>query len=214
MGRRALAVTLLSGIAFAVSACTATPEPSDPPPQTPPRAEAVRMAVVGDSITAGDSRDLNDGIPGPLSWTSYAAGPEVEFVGGWAEWGATTERMADAVSGPFDADVLVVLAGTNDVSTRSHDDTGASLLEIVDAAGIDRVILSSVPPNDHARESTTELNAFLRSFAGAQGWEWVDAAAPLRSGDRFQPDMTSDGVHPSETGARALGEAIGAAVAE
>lgn len=172
------------------------------------------MAVVGDSITAGDSQDLNEGVPGPLSWTSYAAGPEVEFVGGWAEWGATTERMAEAVTEPFDADVLVVLAGTNDVTTRSHQDTAANLVEIVETAEVDRVLLSSVPPNDHARERTTELNAFLRAFAAEHGWEWVDAAAPLRDGDRFQPDMTSDGIHPSEAGARALGSAIGAAVAK
>ncbi|GAA2179712.1 hypothetical protein GCM10009847_14900 [Leucobacter tardus] len=205
---------LLAGMALAASACAGPPPPSAPPHRDEPDSDAVRMAAVGDSITDGDSRDLNGGIPGPLSWVSYAESRDIEFVGGWAEWGATTDRMASAIPGPFDADVLVVLAGTNDVSARSHREIGASLRDIVHTAAIDRVILSSVPPNDFARAETVRLNAYLRTFSEEQGWEWVDAAAALRDGDGFEPEMTSDGVHPTAAGARVIGEAIGVAVAE
>jgi hypothetical protein len=42
----------------------------------------------------------------------------------------------------------------------------------------------------------------------------VDAPAALRDGDRFADGMTLDALHPTETGARVLGAAIGGAVRE
>ncbi|WP_309132292.1 SGNH/GDSL hydrolase family protein [Brevibacterium sp.] len=196
--------------------CDASPTREPPSPFPEPTAGAVRMAAVGDSITDGDSIDLASGRPGPQSWVSYAVGSDVEFVGGWAEWGATTERMAESVRGPLDADVLVILAGTNDAGWIEHEQIGANLERIAEKADVDTVLLSSVPPIDSASSSTTELNAYLEHLAAEQGWAWVDAAAGLRNseGERFAEGMSYDGVHPTEQGARVLGEAIGEAVVE
>lgn len=196
-----------------VGCATAAPPPREEPPQLPePTASAIRMAAVGDSITDGDSIDLAGGIPGPQSWVSYAIGPQIEFVGGWAEWGASTERMAEAVRGPFDADVLVILAGTNDAGWLEHDRIGENLDRIAEQAAVDTVVLSSIPPTDFAGDTKAELNAYLERLAERQGWVWVDAAAGLRAGDAFAEGMSYDGVHPTEEGARVLGEAIGPAV--
>lgn len=179
-----------------------------------PETDAIRMAVVGDSITDGDSRDFAGGVPGPQSWVSYAVGPEVDFVGGWAEWGATTEAMVQGVTGPFDADVLVILAGTNDVAWTPHEEVGTHLVDIADTAGTDEVVLSSIPPNEFSLGGTAELNAYLESLAHEQDWFWVDSAAGVRDGDRYVEDMSYDGIHPTEAGARVIGEAIGEAVRE
>ncbi|RBP65504.1 GDSL-like lipase/acylhydrolase family protein [Brevibacterium sanguinis] len=203
----------LAAACLVLGGCTAPPAPS-PHPLSEPADGAVRMAAVGDSITAADSIDLAGGRPGPRSWVSHAVGPEVEFVGGWAEWGATTEQMAHGVQGPLDADVLVILAGTNDAGWVGHERIGANLDRIAEEAGVGTVVLSSVPPIDSASRSAVELNAHLERFAGEQGWVWVDAAAALRDdeGERFAPGMSDDGVHPTQQGARVLGEAIGEAV--
>lgn len=179
-----------------------------------PAADAIRMAAVGDSITAADSRDIAGGVPGPGSWVSYAVGPEVEFVGGWAEWGASIARMADAVTEPFDADVLVILAGTNDVGWTAPEEIDAGLRTIVDRAGVDAVVLSSVPPLDGAVEEAERMNAELEDVAHRHDWTWVDSAAGLRDGGAFAEGMSVDGVHPSDAGARVIGEAIAPAVVE
>ena len=179
-----------------------------------PEADAIRMAAVGDSITDGDSRDFAGGVPGPQSWVSYAAGPEVDFVGGWAEWGASAEAMAQGVTGPFDADVLVILAGTNDAAWTPHEEVGRHLVDIAETAEIDEVVLSSIPPNAFSLGGAAELNSSLEDLAHQQDWVWVDSAADLRDGDGYADEMSYDGIHPTEAGARVIGEAIGEAVRE
>ncbi|MFH5823375.1 SGNH/GDSL hydrolase family protein [Georgenia sp. AZ-5] len=210
MRRRA---TWLAAVAVLAACGTpGTPGDASAPMPRETSAGAVRMAAVGDSITAADSPDLAGGDPGPGSWVFHAAGGELALAGGWAEWGATTAQMADGVT-PVEADVLVVLAGTNDAGTGvPFEDTAANLAEIVETVGAPRVLLSAVPPIDADPRSATELNAALRELADRRGWEWVDAPAGLRDGDRFAPGMASDGLHPTEAGARVIGEAVREAV--
>lgn len=73
---------------------------------------AVRVAVVGDSLSAGRSRSLGNGLDDE-TWMTYADGDGIEFAGGWARAGARPEQMAAAVRPVGSTDVLVVLAGTN-----------------------------------------------------------------------------------------------------
>lgn len=172
------------------------------------------MAAVGDSLTEADSPDIDRGDPGPQSWVSYAIGSDIEFVGGWASWGAPTQAMADAVDIPFDADVLVILAGTNDSGWTPFEITAANIETIVKTADVEIVVLSSVPPLDGAPENAVQLNRQLEPLAEQNGWIWVDSAAGLRDGDQFADGMAYDGVHPTETGARVIGEAIREAILE
>lgn len=210
MPRRRHVLALLT--LLAVVGCSGAP-PAQEATTARPGSGAIRMAAVGDSITDADSPDLAGGVPGPQSWVSYAVGEDVAFVGGWAVWGARTEEMADAV-GPVDADVLVILAGTNDAFGGAHSEIGANIARIAANAGVEQVVLSSVPPIDGSPASATDLNAFLEPFAAQQGWAWVDSAAGLRDGEVFADGMAYDGLHPTEAGARVIGEAIGEVVRE
>lgn len=202
----------LAGAALVLSGCGgASSSPQDPPPTPEPGAAAIRMAAVGDSITDADSPDFGGGEPGPQSWVSYAVGEDVEFVGGWAVWGASTAQMAQEVEA-LDADVLVILAGTNDAGTMPHPEITANITTIAEQAGVDDVVLSAVPPIDAAPASATELNESLADLARAQDWTWVDTPAGLRAGEQFADGMADDGLHPNEEGAQVLGEGIGEAV--
>jgi lysophospholipase L1-like esterase len=173
----------------------------------------VRLAAVGDSITQADG-DVSAGVLGPASWLSTAVTGDVVLAGGWARPGATTADMLAAV-GPVDADVLVVLAGTNDpgrglTAARTAD----NIRGIVERVGVDDVVLSSVPPRDADPAVAVATNEALADLAEDEGWVFVDAAAGVRTGDRFAPGMTTDGLHPSEAGAAAIGTALRRAVRE
>ncbi|QCR20086.1 SGNH/GDSL hydrolase family protein [Agrococcus sp. SGAir0287] len=202
----------LAVVGAGLVACSQTPS-TTAPGASEGATDVVRMAVVGDSITDADSPDLASGALGAQSWVSYAVGDGVAFAGGWAQWGARTAQMADGVAGPLDADVLVILAGTNDAySDDLAADVGAQLERIVDRADVEAVVVSSIPPIDAAPDRATAVNAFLEPFVAEHGWTWVDASAGLRDGEGFAPTMSDDGVHPTADGARILGHAIREAV--
>ncbi|MRG60268.1 hypothetical protein GE115_10370 [Agromyces sp. CFH 90414] len=169
----------------------------------------VAFAAVGDSITDADSVDFAAGDLGSASWATYAVDAGFDFAGGWAEWGATTARMAGQVA-PSDADVLVLLAGTNDVAFGiPFDESAANLERLVDTVGIADVVVVSIPPIDAIPEGAEAYNDRLDDLADDRGWRFVDASAGLRSDDgSFRDGMSSDGLHPSPAGARVLGEAI------
>ncbi len=173
------------------------------------------FAAVGDSITDADSPDFAAGDLGAASWATYVVDDGFAFAGGWAEWGATTAMMADSV-GPIEADVLVVVAGTNDVAFGiPFDESAANLDRIIDAVGIEDVVVVSIPPMDAFPDGAEAYNERLDDLAGDRGWRFVDASAGLRTADgRFSDGMSSDGLHPSVDGARVLGEAIAAALRE
>ena len=184
-----------------------------------PEASAVAVhgtfAAVGDSITDADSPDFAAGNLGAASWATYVVDDGFTFAGGWAEWGATTAMMADSV-GPIEADVLVVLAGTNDVAFGiPFDESAANLDRIVDAVGIEDVVIVSIPPMDAFPDGVESYNVRLDDLAGDRGWRFVDASAGLRTADgSYRDGMSFDGLHPSADGARVLGEAIAAELRE
>lgn len=190
---------------------SATPHPSatGTPAPTPTPTMALRMAVVGDSISHGDSTDFSGGALGDFSWVRWAVDDRLTFAGGWAVPGALTEAMAQNVQ-PYDADVLVILAGTNDLAFGvAPDQTAAHLVQIAQTSGVGRVVLVGIPPNDFGADAVTRYNAALQGLAAEQGWEFADAAAALRTEhNTYREGLTWDGVHPTVEGARLLGEAI------
>ncbi|MFF2274537.1 SGNH/GDSL hydrolase family protein [Agromyces sp. NPDC058126] len=179
--------------------------------RTDSMARPTSFAVVGDSITDANSPDLAGGDLGSESWAAYAFEAGADFAGGWAEWGAPTSYMADSVAA-VDTDVLVVLAGTNDLAFGvPFDESAANLDRIVATVGIDDVVVSSIPPSDAFPEAAVQYNEQLEALADDRGWRFVDASAGLRTADgRYADGMSYDGLHPSEQGARVLGEAIAA----
>jgi lysophospholipase L1-like esterase len=214
--RRVGAALTVVACASLVVGCSA-PEPADGTGSPEPSADAAlgSFAAVGDSITDADSPNFAGGDFGAASWATYVVDDGFAFAGGWAEWGATTGLMADSV-GPFDADVLVVLAGTNDVAFGiPFEDSAANLDRIIDGVGIEDVVVVSIPPMDALPDGAQGYNERVEDLAGDRGWRFVDASAGLRTADgRFGEGMSSDGLHPSEEGARVLGEAIATALRE
>jgi lysophospholipase L1-like esterase len=177
-----------------------------------PTLPSVALAVVGDSISEADSRDFSAGRLGPGSWVSHAVGGELRFAGGWAVSGALTSQMARG-AWRVPADVLVILAGTNDVARGIPFPTcAANLRSIAGTVGVGRVVISTIPPIDQAPDLATGYNEQLRALAAVEGWEFVDAMAGIRSGDRFADGMSWDGVHPTVAAAAVIGGAIRALV--
>lgn len=205
------AVVVLAVLVGFVATLRGEPSSAEPTwPQDQPK--AVRFAAVGDSITQGNSLDFSGGVTGSLSWVTYARSPLELFAGGWAAGGATTARMAASVR-PVRADVVVIIAGTNDLAQGVPFSVTASNIErIVATVGAPRVVVSAIPPRDSAQSTTAAFNASLKAFVAAQGWEWVDAAADLREGERYAPGMSLDGIHPNQAGAEALGHALDVAI--
>lgn len=180
-------------------------------------AHPLRFEVVGDSITADHAYPEQVGrrIVGERSWAAFAQQPGTAFVGGWARGGATTAQMLAGFN-PVPADVLVMIAGTNDIKAGvPFEQIGENMRSIVAAAAVPRVIVSSVPPRDEFSERTIEYNAWLHGFVAEQGWGWIDGARGLRADDqpgRYAEGLTYDGTHPSREGAEILGAAVLAAL--
>lgn len=200
-------VLLVLATLASLAACAGAGEDAGLPSAAP---GAVRLAAVGDSITAADSADFAAGELGRESWVWHALGEDIAFAGGWAVWGATTGQMADGVE-PLDADVLVVLAGTND-SAASFGETADNLRAVVATAGVEEVVLSAVPPIDADPGRAVGLNANLEELADEEGWGWAAQPPGLADGDRFAGGMASDGLHPTRDGAALIGEQVAAAV--
>lgn len=180
-----------------------------PTMETPSQAPPIRFAAVGDSITEANSSDIIAGSVGNLSWVHYTKSASLRFVGGWADGGAPTSSMKENVT-PVVADALVLVAGANDVGNGvPFESTARNLASIVETAGVSRVIISSIPPQDERPAAVAEYNTALERLADDSGWEWVDAAAELGTSDNeFITGMSSDGVHLTEKGAHILGESI------
>lgn len=214
------ALAIAAAVCLALVGCapgSSTPGASAPAPDRPaasePTFDGPTFAAVGDSITDADSPDFAAGEFGPASWATYAREAGFGFAGGWAEWGATTARMADAAA-PLAGDTLVLLAGTNDVAFGvPFPAIAANFERIVETVGIEDVIVVSIPPFDAFPQGAVEFNERLEELADERGWRFVDASAGLRTDDGvFRAGMSSDGLHPSEEGARVLGEAIAEAL--
>lgn len=172
----------------------------------------VSFAAVGDSITKANSVDLTGFRVGDRSWVRYAAGSGLRFAGGWANGGAETATMVRNVL-PVHADVLVIVAGTNDTAHGvPFSTTARNLLTIARKVGIERVVVSAIPPRNATPTVSVEFNRNLELFVTAQGWTFVDAMAGVREGDQYADGMTRDGTHPTRRGAAVIGAAIAKAI--
>lgn len=206
--KTAVLVTLIVlALTLSMVACQRTP--AERPAADRP---APAIYAVGDSITEANSPDFVGGQYGSGSWVSHLA-PGITVVGGWARGGATTADMAANVVEAPEATVLVLLAGSNDIAaTVPFEETTANLETIADKVGADTVLVSAVPPRDIDPASVTRFNEQLEGLAADKGWEFTDPMTGIREGDRYAPEMTSDGIHPTEAAATLLGENLSEAL--
>lgn len=183
-------------------------------PEPKQRIKQVAMAAFGDSITAFTDRN---GARTPWSWVRTAAVGGVADAGGYRHWGDKTAQIL-AHTGRVKADVVVVMAGTNDIGDGSRPvptaQTLANVSAIFDRAGVKARVLSAVAPkSDAGAAATLKLNQALRQLAAQKGWTFVDPWAALRRADgRWVAGATVDGTHPTARSGAIAGAALRAAV--
>jgi lysophospholipase L1-like esterase len=217
MHRRALPAALL---ALGLGGCSAAAASSghDAAPTTSaaasstPSDDPVTFVVVGDSLTAGSWPVYGEQQPGPGSWIPGAERAPLVYRGGWAVPGATTADMRAGVV-PSKADVVVVLAGTNDVERGVPWETSRdNLVAIAATSRVDDVVLSTVPPLDTGPQQAEEYNQRLHELALEQGWHLVDPWVSVDRSGAWAPGTSGDGIHPTPEVADAVGRSIRAAV--
>lgn len=176
------------------------PEPAPAP---------LSYTAAGDSITAWIDRN---GVTNTATWVAYADGDGLLFDrSGWAAGGAQLAEIS-ANTTPVTADVLIVMAGTNDLGDRWGTPMGErleSVVEIVVKSQAPRVILSAVAPRDLAPAWSNEWNEQLANLAAFYGWGYIDPWASLRGADgAYLPGLTIDGIHPTDAGQRLVAVAV------
>ncbi len=202
--RRLGAALLVVGLG--ASACAADPDVRAATPGD------VALVVVGDSLTAGSEPMADGEVRGEGSWVPAALGEPLVLAGGWAVPGATTADMRRAVE-PVPGDVLVLMAGTNDVAAArdwaaSRDD----LLAVARTVRVEEVVVSAIPPFDPHPEAAVGFNERLRQVADEQGWTFVDPWGPAGRDGTWAEGASADGVHPTPEVAGEAGRALRDAV--
>jgi lysophospholipase L1-like esterase len=213
---RFFVIPVAVGLCLVLGGCstfgeTGTPEPSSTPTSTIAAAPTT-IAVVGDSLTAGGSLDFSGGEYDRSTWVTQVLDDDIVLAGGWALGGATTASMRAAVE-PVDPDVLVVMAGTNDIGTgvpfqASKDNIDA----IVRIVGGSHVIISAIPPYNPSPAAAADYNTNMAVYAASMGWTWVDPTADLRSGSVYKDGMSIDGIHPTPEGQTEMASALKQAI--
>jgi lysophospholipase L1-like esterase len=177
-----------------------------------PSPGGVRVAVVGDSLTAGGGRLLSEGLTAD-TWMTYAQGDGIDYVGGYAKGGSTVQEQAAAVRPIDDVDVLVLMSGTNDVRLGlTFAESAASYDAIVDTIRAEHVVVAAIPPYDRAPRAAARYEGQLERYVAHEGWTFTDPWGFARAGDVFAAGTTVDGIHPTTAGYEALGHALRDAV--
>lgn len=170
--------------------------------------DAVRVAIVGDSLTAGGGRLLSDGLDAN-TWMTYARGDGVEWVGGWAKGGSTIEEQAAAVTPVADVDVLVLMSGTNDVRKGiEFSRAAASYDAVVATIAPEHVVVAAIPPYDRSPAAAALYQQALERHVLDRGWTWTDPWGFARDGLVFAAGTSPDGIHPTTAGYQRLGESL------
>ncbi|PZQ59837.1 MAG: GDSL family lipase [Sphingomonas taxi] len=180
--------------------------------------QPVRVVFIGDSITDGwigaDPSLFTDGV------VDRGIG------------GQTTSQMLIR----FRQDVIAlrpqavhIMAGTNDIAGNTGAQTMEtvqghiqSMAELARAHGI-KVILASIPPAgafpwSPARRPVPQIaamNAWLRGYARANGFTYVDYHGAMATADgAMKPGLATDGVHPTPAGYAVMRPLARAAIAQ
>jgi lysophospholipase L1-like esterase len=171
-----------------------------------------RTVALGDSITLGKG-DPAWNVQGDQSWFSYAT---CDGGYGWNAGinGNTTQQMLAR----FGPDVaahhprqVVLLGGTNDVFQGVPADvTTQHLADLISRArALPAVVrIGTIPPfSDPALRPRGEaLNGRIRQLAAAEHVGLVDFYGAVALHGSYRPGWTYDGIHPTASAARAMGE--------
>lgn len=191
------------------------------------------FAVLGDSITALMCQNTSTS----QSYNSYGYGTWLRILSGQRihlpvthNFGVAGERL-DQIRLRVD-DVLavhpqycVVLAGTNDIGTRTVPqmvEDAKAIYERLITGGVRPIVMPILPRSSLATDQLQKLmrfNTWLREYTRTNKWIvlvdptplWIDYADT--NGDPLT-DYTTDGLHPSHLGAFYLGKALSDAISD
>ncbi|MFN7987763.1 MAG: GDSL-type esterase/lipase family protein [Thermoanaerobaculia bacterium] len=185
----------------------------------PPSCDEGRVVFFGDSITEGWIHALPELFAG-RPWVDRGIG------------GETTARMLarfrqDVLS--LEPEVLVLLAGTNDVACNDGPTTPettlanlAAMVELARGSGI-RVVLATLPPALDfpwrpglvPAPQIVSLNARIREYARRERIVLVDYhAAMADAAGGMRAGLSEDGVHPNRAGYEVMAPLAEAAIRE
>lgn len=156
--------------------------------------------------TAGDSLTIY-----PDTWWQQWNDPSIVKTspGGYASSGKTSEQVLEALRPlvPLDADVLVLMLGTNDVRLGfTVAETLANLDAIVELVDAPSVLVTLTPPSDltttscptSCRTGQFVLNRAIQSHAAKRGWLAADPWSSYRAMSQgWTPGASDDGRHPT-----------------
>ena len=178
----------------------------------------VRTIFVGDSITAGVNPETFE-PDDTYSWVPYAVADDRspwELDASVAQFGLTLGQMALGFESQVlsqDPQGVVIMGGTNDALRQLPVEESIEWLRSMVTSAQDRGIAVWViapPPLDPAYER--DLQALVDAqaeLADAMDVPYVDVREDLKDADgNWVPGLTSDGVHPSEEGARRIADLI------
>lgn len=188
------------------------------------------VAVSGGSSAAGDIRTviIGDSIDAAPQgwWTYYSVGSgAIKTIRNSGVGGETTTQMRarlQATALDYNPDVVVLGGTTNNwgqgfTEATTRGDLIAMISAIRDAGAVP--ILRTTPPSDISgggdwntvakfRQAILRHNAWLRGYAATEGIDVLDlyqaVVDPVTGG--FATGLTSDGVHPTETGNKAISD--------
>lgn len=170
----------------------------------------IRVAALGDSITAGSPWDDDPEVGWPAA--AAAADPRLRFTVR-AAYGKRTDEIAawldEAAAG---AEVLVVQGGINDIAQARPVAAAATNLAAMVGRGRElglRVTVADVLPWNNgwpgAEAPIRELNALIAGL-GVPVLPFHDTLEDPDRPGRMREDWTVEGDHPSIAGYRRLGE--------
>ncbi|UXB18735.1 SGNH/GDSL hydrolase family protein [Stenotrophomonas maltophilia] len=177
-----------------------------------------RVVFFGDSITEGWGAEGSAGFFPGKGWLNRGIS------------GQTTAQML--VRFPQDVlalkpQVVVILAGTNDIAGNTGPSTQAmiednlhAMVDLARAHGIAVVLASVLPVNDYPwlpgtapAPKVRALNTALKRYADAQQLVYLDYYTPMaNAAGGLDPQLAEDGVHPTAKGYAVMAPLAEAAV--
>lgn len=186
----ALAAVTLSSPAFAQNATGGDAKP-------------IKLAVLGDSLTAGYGLPSSDAFPAKLQRALQAKGVAVEVINAGVSGDTTSAGLARLDwSIPKDADAVIVELGANDALRGVDPQTSRASLDAIlkklKARNVSVLLCGMLAPPNYGTEYASKFNAIYPDLAKAYDvplypffLEGVAAIAKLN-----QPD----GIHPTSAG--------------
>lgn len=186
------------------------------------QAETVKIAALGDSLTAGYGLAQHEGFVPQLEAWLHARGADVDVVNAGVS-GDTTAGGLSRVAWTLtpETDAMIVALGGNDY-LRGFDPavSRANLDGILAAgqeAGVDMLLVGLTVGGNYGQAYKQEFDAMYAELAAEYGIPlYPDFAAALRANGAMSEGMTkflqSDGIHPNADGVTAIVEQIGPSV--